>query len=228
MNRMPGKIGFRLHAPWRRPDAALLALFAGASSSQVADCMSRLGAMDAGIKPVWTSPPIVGPALTVWCHSADNLMLHAALSAAQPGDIVVLNTQDNRMNAVFGELMASSALKLGVRGVIVDGAVRDAAALERLQLPVYARCLSPNGCNKDGAGEVAGIIACGGVAVRPGDLIVADRDGVAVVPLDDAPEVARLAAVHVQREADRLAEIAKGVVLRPEISDQLRRMRVID
>jgi len=215
---MPGKPGFRVHAPWRRPDEAMLAAFGAASSAQVADCMSRLGGMDAGIRPVWPSPRIIGAALTAWCHSGDNLMLHKALSLAQPGDIVVMNTQGNVVNSGFGELLATSAVKLGVRGVIVDGTVRDADALQALGLPVYSRGLSPNGCNKDGAGEAGAIIACGGVAVRPGDVIIADRDGITVVPLDDAAEVARLAIEQMAREQKRLAEIEKGVLIRPEIA----------
>jgi regulator of RNase E activity RraA len=225
---MSGKVGFRIHAPWRRPDAALVAAFRTASSAQVADCMSRLGAMDAGIKPIWPSPRIVGPALTVWCHSGDNLMLHKALSLALPGDIVVMNTQGNIGNAGFGELIATSAVKLGVLGVIVDGMVRDAEGLQALRLPVYARGLCPNGCNKDGAGEVGAIIACGGVAVRPGDILIADRDGVTVVPLDDAAGVAELAAAQVEREEQRLAEIEQGVLVRPEIDQALRRLKIID
>ena len=148
---MAGKVGFRVRADWKRPDSALLASFGAASSAQVADCMSRLGAMDVGIRPIWRSPRIIGPALTVWCHSGDNLMLHKALSLAQLGDILVMNTQGNIGNSGFGELIASSAVKVGMRGVIVDGTVRDAEALEALQLPVYARGLCPNGCNKDGA-----------------------------------------------------------------------------
>jgi regulator of RNase E activity RraA len=196
----------------------MLAAFGAASSAQVADCMSRLGGMDAGIRPVWPSPRIIGAALTAWCHSGDNLMLHKALSLAQPGDIVVVNTQGNVVNSGFGELLATSAVKLGVRGVIVDGTVRDADALQALGLPVYSRGLSPNGCNKDGAGEAGAIIACGGVAVRPGDVVIADRDGVTVVPLDDAAEVARLAIEQMAREQKRLAEIEKGVLIRPEIA----------
>src|SRR5260370_29176565 len=164
---MPGKVGFRVRTGWRRPDAMLLDRFGAASSAQVADCMSRLGAMDAGIRPVWRSPRIIGSALTVWCHSGDNLMLHKALDLAVPGDIVVVNTQGNMVSAGFGELLASSAVKIGIRGVIVDGAVRDADALERLALPVYSRGLCPNSCHKDGPGEVGGIVACGGVAVGP-------------------------------------------------------------
>ena len=225
---MPGKPGFRVRGGWPRPYPALLEAFGEASSAQVADCMMRLGGMDSGIRPIWASPRILGPAVTVWCHSGDNLMLHKALSLAQAGDIVVMNTQGNVGNSGFGELVATSAVKIGVRGVIVDGTVRDADGLQALALPVYARGLCPNGCNKDGAGEVGAIVACGGVAVRPGDVIVADRDGVTVVPLDDAAEVARLAQAQIEREKKRLAEIANGVLVRPEIDESLRKLGVID
>jgi 4-hydroxy-4-methyl-2-oxoglutarate aldolase len=223
-----GKPGFRVLGPWRRPDAQILAAFGNASSAQVADCMSRLGGMDAGIRPVWPSPRIIGAALTVWCHSGDNLMIHKALSLAQPGDIVVVNTQGNVANSGFGELVAASAVKIGVRGVIVDGTVRDVDALESMRLPVYARGVCANGCNKDGAGEVGSVIACGGVAVRSGDVIVADRDGVTVVPLDDAAEVARLAAGQIEREEARKAEIQRGVLVRPEIDQALRLLGIIE
>jgi regulator of RNase E activity RraA len=224
---MPGKPGFRIHAPWRRPESSLLDAFGAASAAQVADCMSRLGAMGSGIRPIWPAPRVIGAALTVWCHSGDNLMLHKALSLATPGDIVVMNTQGNTVNAGFGELLATSAVKAGVRAVIVDGVVRDADALERLALPVYSLGLSPNGCNKDGAGEVGAVIACGGVAVRPGDVVVADRDGITVVPFDDAAEVARLAAGQIERETKRLAEIERGVLTRPEIDEYLRKAKII-
>jgi regulator of RNase E activity RraA len=213
---------------WTRPDAALLDSFGSASSAQVADSMSRLGAMDSGIRPIWNSPRMIGAALTVWCHSGDNMMLHKAISLALPGDIVVMNTQGNANNSGFGELIAAAAVQAGVRAVIVDGAVRDADALETLRLPVYARGLSPSGCNKDGAGEVGAIVACGGVAVRPGDIIVADRDGVTVVPLEDAVEVAKLAHAQMQREEQRKLEIEKGILVRPEIDEALRRLKIIE
>ena len=225
---MAGKVGFRVRSEWRRPDASLLAAFGNASSAQVADSMFRLGAMDVGIKPIWPSPRIIGSALTVWCHSGDNLMLHKALSVARAGDVVVMNTQGNTNNSGFGELIATSAVKVGVRAVIVDGTVRDSDAIQAMQLPTYARGLSPNSCNKDGAGEVGTIIACGGVAVRPGDIIVADRDGVTVVPLDDAAEVAALAIAQMERESKRLSEIAKGVIVRPEIDETLKKLKIID
>jgi 4-hydroxy-4-methyl-2-oxoglutarate aldolase len=224
---MPGKVGFRVHAPWKRPDAALLDAFKNAASPQVADSMSRLGAMDSGIRPIWHCPRIIGSALTVWCHSGDNLMLHKALTVAQPGDILVINTQGNVTNSPFGELLAASVLKIGIRGLIIDGTVRDAESLEAMKLPVFARGLCPNGCNKDGAGEVGAIIACGGVAVRPGDIIIADRDGVTVVPLADAAEVAKLSMEKVASEVKRANEIEKGIIVRPEIDEQLRALKVI-
>ncbi len=225
---MPGKPGFRVRATWPRPSEELLASFGAASPAQIADSMSRMGAMDAGIRPVWASPRVIGSAVTVWCHSGDNLMLHKALSLAQPNDILVVNTQGNTANSGFGELIATSAMKAHVRAVIVDGTVRDADALEAMGLPVYSRGLCPAGCNKDGGGEVGAVIACGGVAVRPGDVIVADRDGVTVVPLDDAPEVAKLAAAQMEREENRKVEIEKGVLVRPEIDEALRRLKIID
>jgi regulator of RNase E activity RraA len=177
---------------------------------------------------MWQSPRVIGAAVTVWCHSGDNLMVHKALSLSVPGDILVVNTQGNVVSSCFGELLATSAVKIGVRAVIVDGTVRDAEPIEAMGLPIYARGLSPSGCNKDGAGEVGAIIACGGVAVRPGDVIVADRDGVTVVPLEDGPEVAKLAAAQMAREHKRLEEIHKGVLVRPEIDEYLRTMKVIE
>ena len=205
----------------------MLAAFGEASAAQLGDCMSRLGAMDAGIRPVWPGPRVIGAALTAWCHAGDNLMVHKALSLAVPGDVLVVNTQGSG-NSGFGELLATSAVKAGVRAVVVDGTVRDAESLAAMGLPVYARGLCPNGCNKDGPGEVGTIIACGGVAVRPGDVVIADRDGVTVRPLDDALEVAALASEQIAREQRRLAEIAKGVLVRPEIDETLRKLKVIE
>lgn len=223
-----GTAGFRIRAPWNRPDPALLTAFGTAAPAQIADSMGRLGAMDSGIKPIWASPRIIGPAVTVWCHSADNLMLHKAISLAVPGDILVVNTQGNLSNSPFGELLATSALKKGVQALIIDGTVRDADALELMRLPVYSRGICPNGCNKDGAGEVGTAIACGGVAVHAGDIIIADCDGVTVVPLEDAADVAKKSVAKVDSETKRMAEINNGVITRPEIDEYLRRMKVID
>jgi regulator of RNase E activity RraA len=224
---MPGFVGFRIRTGWPRPDATLLSSFGDCASPQVTDSMSRFGAMDSGIRPIWPAPGIIGPAITVWCHAGDNLMIHKAIALAERGDILVVNTQGVLHSAPFGELLATSALLAGIRGVIIDGSVRDAQALEKLQLPVYSRGICPGGCNKDGGGEIGAIIACGGVAVRPGDIILADYDGIAVVPLEDAAEVARASVGKVEAEAKRRREIRAGVLMRPEIDDQLRRQKII-
>ena len=116
--------------------------------------------------------------------------------------------------------------------MIVDQAlIRDAEkALQSLKLPaIFSAELCSNGCNKDGPGEVGSIIACGGVAVRSGDIIIADRDGVAVVPLGAAPEIAKLSLAQMEREEKRLAEIAKrNLLFRPEIDEQLRKLKIIE
>lgn len=224
---MDGVVGFRILGPWSRPSEALLASFGEAASPQVADSMSRFGAMDSGIRPVWQSARVIGSATTVWCHAGDNLMIHKAIAMSVPGDILVVNTQGVTSNSPFGELLATSAVKAGIRAVIVDGSVRDVEALEALRLPVYSRAICPGGCNKDGGGEIGAIIACGGVAVRPGDIIVADRDGVTVVPLEDAEAVAKASIRKVNSETARMTEINAGVLVRPEIDEQLRRLKVI-
>src|ERR1700722_5340473 len=124
---MAGRPGFRVRAGWQRPGAELLEACGDAASSQVADAMSRLGAMDWGIRSVWPGPRVIGSALTVWCHAGDNVMYHKALTLAQPGDILVVNTQGSG-NAGFGEILATSAKKIGIAGVVVDGVVRDVEA----------------------------------------------------------------------------------------------------
>lgn len=224
---MEDRVGFRIESEWERPQPSLFEAFGSASSSQVADCMMRFGGMDIGIRPVWKSPRVIGSALTVWCRSADNLMMHKALSLAKDGDILVVNTQGNTGNAGFGGLIANSAVRVGIRAAIVDGVVRDASDLEAVGLPVYSRGLCPTGCDKHGPGEIGTVIACGGVAVRSGDVIIADEDGIAVVPFADASRVARLAVAKVDSEDIRLAEIASGELFKPEIDETLRAKGVI-
>lgn len=224
---MHGVPGFRIRPGWTRPTAATLEAFGNSASPQVADSMSRFGAMDAGIRPVWPSGRVIGAALTVWCHAGDNLMIHKAIGMAEAGDILVVNTQGVRNSSPFGELLATSAVLAGIRAVIVDGSVRDARGLEALRLPVYSRGICPGGCNRDGGGEIGTVIACGGVAVRPGDIVLADEDGVAVIPLEDATEVAAASRRKVEAEEKRMIEIKAGVLTRPEIDEQLRRLKVI-
>jgi regulator of RNase E activity RraA len=222
-----GKLGFRILPAPSRIDEALLDRFRGLASPNLADAMGRFNFMDAGIQSR-TGLPLCGLAVTVNARPADNLMVHKALQVASPGDIVVVNTCGNTTSAVFGELMCNTAVAAKLGGIIVDGAIRDVEGLAALGFPAFSRTLCAGGCDKDGPGEINVPISCGGTVVMPGDIIVGDRDGVAVVPRAHAEEVLALVAALMQRETKRIAEIKAGGLFRAEIDDSLRRNGVIE
>lgn len=221
-----GTLGFRvLPSPPRIPDA-LLERFRGLASSNLADAMGRFNFMDPAIRPR-SGLPLCGLAVTVNCRPADNLMIHKALQVAHAGDIVVVATSGNTASAVFGELMCHTAVAQKLGGIIVDGAIRDVDAITRLGFPAYSRTVSPGGCDKDGPGEINVPISCGTTVVAPGDIVVGDGDGVAVVPRAHAEEVLQLVAALVEREEKRIAEIHAGTVFRADVDDLLRKRGVI-
>lgn len=222
-----GKIGFRVLPTPPRLDAALVDRFRGLASPNLADAMGRFNFMDPGIKSR-TGLTLCGLAVTVNARPADNLMIHKALQVAVPGEIVVVNTGGNTTSAVFGELMCNTAVAAKIGGIIVDGAIRDVEGLSVLGFPAFSRTVCAGGCDKDGPGEINVPISCGGVVVSPGDIVVGDVDGVAVVPRAEATEVLRLVEELMAREKTRVAEIKAGVVFRPEIDEALRKKGVID
>lgn len=224
---MTGKLGFRILPSGRRLPGAVLERFRGLASANVADAMGRFNFMDAGIRSR-TGRPLAGPALTVVCRPGDNLMLHKALAMAALGDVVVVATGGNVTSAVFGELMGRSASAAGLGGLIVDGAVRDVMALTELAVPVFSRSVCPGGCDKDGPGEINVPIACGGAAVLPGDVVVGDEDGVAVVPQADAEAVLAAVAAIAEREQARVEEIRSGTIFRADVDELLRRKGVME
>jgi 4-hydroxy-4-methyl-2-oxoglutarate aldolase len=220
------KLGFRvLPSPPRIRDD-IVARFRGLASSNLADAMGRFNFMDPGIQQR-SGLALCGLAVTVNTRPADNLMVHKALQVAQPGDIVVVATSGSTGSSVFGELMCHTAVAARLGGIIVDGAIRDIDGITRLGLPAYSRSVSPGGCDKDGPGEINVPISCGGAVVMPGDIIVGDGDGVAVVPRDHAEEVLDLVAELVDREEKRIAEINAGIVFRPDVDELLRKRGVI-
>lgn len=222
----PGKPGFRILPSPPRISAELLNRYRGLASSNVADAMGRFRFMDAGMQSR-SGLALCGPAVTVLCRPADNLMVHKALQVASPGDIVVVSTCGNTTSAVFGELMChtASAAKLG--GIVVDGAIRDVDGITRLGMPAFSRTVCPGACDKDGPGEINVPISCGGAVVAPGDIVVGDADGIAVVPSADAAEVIELVSQLMDREKKRIAEIAAGTLFKGEIDDTLRKKGVI-
>jgi regulator of RNase E activity RraA len=227
MSQPKGKLGFRvLPAPPRLSDD-LVARFRGLASSNLADAMGRFHFMDSGIRSR-SGLPLCGLAVTALCRPADNLMVHKALQVAEPGDIVVIDTCGNTTSAVFGEMMCTTAAAKKLGGIIVDGAVRDVGGITHLGFPAFSRTVCPGGCDKDGPGEINVPIVCGGTVIMPGDIIVGDDDGVAVVPRDSADEVLRLVEELMVREQARIAEIQGGAWYRAEIDDSLRKRGVID
>lgn len=184
--------------------------FAGLAASLVGDAMNRERVMAAAIKPVAPGTRICGQARTVNAMAADNGIIHAAIPYLRPGEILVVNGLGVEDVAVWGEVMTHAARQQGIAGLVLDGAVRDVAAIREMGFPAFCRAASPRGPHKGFGGTIDGIISCGGVAVSPGDLVIGDDDGVAVVPLAEARAV-RAAAIAAQaRESNWLEEIAKG------------------
>jgi len=222
-----GKLGFRVLPSPPRLDTALVDRFRGLASPNLADAMGRFNFMDPAMQSR-TGLTLCGLAVTVNARPADNLMIHKALQVAAPGDIVVVNTCGNTTSAVFGELMCNTAVAAKLGGIIVDGAIRDVEGLTALGFPAFSRTVCAGGCDKDGPGEINVPISCGGVVVSPGDIIVGDADGIAVVPRSEAVEVLRLVHDLMAREKKRIDEIKSDVLFRPEIDEALKKHGVIE
>ncbi len=203
--------GFRIRNHIPRPPPEILARYREYPTTDISDLLNRLYAMDGAIRNVVNDLPLCGPALTVKLYPGDNLMLHKALDLAQPGDIFVVDSSMNTTTAVIGDLVSSKAKHRGVAGVVVDGLVRDVAAVREVGLPIYARGMTPKGPLHRGPGELGYPVCCGGLVVNPGDIIVADSSGIVVVRLDFADEL--LQRLDAQRPAlqSYTANVKKGV-----------------
>jgi len=214
-----------------RPDPALLSRFAKANSCWIGDAQDGRGGLDAAIKPVLAGTPagaarICGPALTCQCGPDDNLALFAAVSVAEPGDVIVAASEGFTGSAVVGDLLAGMARNKGVAAIVVDGMVRDIAGLRAFALPIFARGLTPNSGVRNGPGTVGFPVHAGGRRVASGDLVVADEDGVATVPAADLEAVAdRIDAIE-KAESAMLARVEAGLVLPEAIEELLASDRV--
>lgn len=222
-----GNIGFRFCTEIQRPAVNIIEELKQYPTPNIADAMGRFRVMDPGMKPVDPQMVLAGPAVTVMVRPGDNLMLHKAMELAQPGDILVVNSFGCTNTAVWGGLMTRSAMKVGIAGLIVDGAVRDGEDMTDLGFPVFSRTVVGSGCDKDGPGEINFPISCGGVVVIPGDIIVASREGIVVVPAADAEYVLEQTKMVGAREEKRVAEIAAGKVFKDDINNTLRAKNII-
>ncbi|MER9694699.1 RraA family protein [Mesorhizobium sp. M0179] len=183
---------------FERPAAEIISAFAGVPVSQVVDAMGGRGALHYAIKPLSpAAATMVGVAVTCHCGPADNLALFGALDAAASGDVIVAATDSFAGTAVTGDLVLGMARNKGVAGFITDGLVRDVVGIEAVGLPVYCAGIIANSPARNGPGTVGFPVVVGGVTISPGDILVGDRDGVAVVPRLEAETVlARLAAIR--------------------------------
>jgi len=198
------------------------------ASSILADVAGRRGALHGRIAPLAPTMRFAGPALTVEVRPGDNLMIHAALAIAQPGDVIVVDGKGDLTSALMGEIMCQQAARIGVAAVVIDGAVRDAEAIRALGLPMYACGLNPNGPTKLVPGRLNHPISIGGVTIEPGDLVVGDGDGVTVIERAKVASLLPLAEEKVAAETKRIADIRSGKGLRaPWLEAALRAAGVI-
>lgn len=200
---------------FERVDAGIVEQAARYPSSILADVAGRRGALHGRIAPLAPTMRFAGPALTVELRPGDNLMIHAALAVAQPGDVIVVDGKGDLGSALMGEIMSQQAAALGVAAVVIDGAVRDSEAIRELGFPMFAAGLNPNGPTKCVAGRLNHPVSIGGVTVKPGDLVVGDADGVTVIEREKAAAMLPLAAEKVAAETRRIADIKSRKALRP-------------
>jgi 4-hydroxy-4-methyl-2-oxoglutarate aldolase len=187
-------------------DAEVLKALAAASTAMLSDALGRWGNMEAAIRPVAPGMQCFGPAFTLRCWPADNLTIHRAVELAAPGDVLVVDGGASGDTALLGDILVYAARLRGVAGIVLQGLVRDSAALAAQGLPVFARGTTARGPVKETLGSLQAAIQCGGVPVRPGDLIAGDDDGVVVVPREEAGSVAeRVRLVHDREERVRKA-----------------------
>ncbi len=205
-----------------RLPAQLIAQAARHQPAMFSDVSGRRGAMHGRIRALTHEMKCAGCAFTVEVRPGDNLMIHAALALAQPGDVLVIDGKGDQMSALMGALMMSTAKGIGLAGVVMDGALRDVPELIALGLPVFSVGSNPNGPGKVAPGRINHPISCGGVAVQPGDFITADADGVVVVPGFALAERIALVEQKVRDEEVRAAQIAAKQFRSPWVEKSLR------
>ena len=212
---------------FKRPDKALVEKFRNVAVANLDDCMNRISAVHEDIRPV-NKGKLLGPAFTVKVPSGDNLMFHAAMDLAKPGDVIVIDAGGDTRRSIFGELMVTYCRKRGIAGIVVDGSLRDVDAMSQLtDFPIYARGITPDGPYKNGPGEINTPIVCGGRLVNPGFIVIGDEDGVIFINPSDAPELLEKVNKLHENEIRIINTIEKdGTYIRPWVNEKLEGLEV--
>lgn len=217
-------IGLRILPRTRQLPPALIESFRSVPVANVSDCMGRMTAGGAHLRPYHKAGAMVGPAFTVKARPGDNLMIHKALHLAQPGDVIVVDVGGDLTNALIGELMVATAIKRGLGGIVLNGAIRDLDAIQAGSFPVFAAGVTHRGPYKDGPGEINVPIAISAMVINPGDLILGDADGLLCVPFDSAQYILDAALTKCAAEKVTVQEIKEGRLDTTWIDAQLQRL----
>lgn len=210
-----------------RVPADIVAQAAAFQPAILADVAGRRGALSGRIRALHAGMSLAGTALTVEVRPGDNLMIHAAIALAKPGDVLVIDGKGDLSSALMGTIMMTACRKLGLAGVVIDGAARDSLEIIEMGYPVFAAGTNPNGPTKNIGGRIGHPVSVGGVTVCPGDFIIGDNDGVVVVERDKIAGLIPAAAKKVQDEAARIAAIEAGDTAAKWLAGALRNAGVL-